>query len=222
LGRPANAAKVAASLRATSEVRLVFLCSPGDTEQILACEETGEEVMVVGWDPGRADFARKTNLGFRETSEEWVFLGADDLVFTQGWDVEAVKTGDKKNAGVVGTQDNGNPMVKKGLRSTHSLVRRTYIEVCGGSLDGPGSVYSEVYDHQWVDCELVDVAKARGEWAFAKNSVVEHNHPHWRKAEMDDTYRKATRESREDMLLFQRRMKALRRGRARPARHAAL
>lgn len=209
-------------MRDTSEARLVFICSPGDTEQILACEETGEEVMVVGWEPGRADYARKINLGFHRTDEEWVFLAADDLAFSPGWAVEAVTVGERKSVGVVGTQDNGNALVKKGLQSTHSLVRRTYIEVFGGSLDGPGLVYSEAYDHQYVDLELVEVAKSRGEWAFAKRSLVEHLHPRWHKAEMDSTYEKAMRATKEDVRLYQQRMRGLRRGRTRPVRRAAL
>ncbi len=40
-----------------AEVEVYFVCSPGDEEEISACINTGEEVVVVPWEPGPADFA---------------------------------------------------------------------------------------------------------------------------------------------------------------------
>jgi hypothetical protein len=54
--------------------------------------------------------------------------------------------------------------------------------------------------------ELVEVAKRRGEWAFAKRAVVEHFHPHWGNADSDPTYIKAMRSTAHDRRLYMQRM----------------
>ena len=107
---------------------------------------------------------------------------------------------------VVGTNDLGNPEVKKGKHSTHSLVRRSYVAEHGLTWDArPGIVYSDAYEHQWVDTEMVSVAIDRDVFVFCGASVVEHLHPLWGKGVMDDTYRKALDRRREDAALFRRR-----------------
>lgn len=223
LGRPHRASPLATSLRATTDVPLVFLCSPGDAAQIVACKRVAKAerdviVEVVEWQAAAGDFARKTNHGYRITDSDWIFCGADDLVFHDDWLESAIRVGERQDVGVVGTQDLGNPQVKKGMHATHPLVRRSYIETFGGTFDGSGEIYSEVYDHQFVDTELVELAKERGQWGFAKTSVVQHMHPHWGLAEEDATYAKAVRATSDDRMLFQRRMHAYRRSTARGRR----
>ena len=125
-------------------------------------------------------------------------------------------------AGVVGTQDTHNPLVKRGLQSTHSLVRREYVQEFGGTYDNTGAIYSEAYDHQYIDIELVETAKLRQRWAFSKRSVVEHKHPHWGSAPSDETYVKAMRQTTQDRRLFQQRMRRCERWHASNVRRAAL
>lgn len=208
LGRPGNAARVAESL-ATSTVtphRLVWVCSPGDTEQVLACEQAGGEILMAHWEPGPGDFARKINHAFRRTEEPWLFQAADDVEFTPGWDVEALRVGMESAAGVVGTNDQANPLVKRGGHATHSLIRREYVDEHGGSWDGPGTVFHEGYGHMWVENELVELAKRRGRWAFASGSVVRHRHPIFdRTVKRDATYRRGEVTARKDAALFRER-----------------
>jgi hypothetical protein len=218
LARPHRAQPLADSLRSTSDCRLLFICSPNDVEQIAACHATKEMTIVSDWQPGRADFARKTDLGFDYTDEDWIFCGADDLEFHSGWLEEAIRVGERHNAGVVGTQDTANPSVKRGIHSTHPLVRRSYIEEHGGTFDGTGKIYSHAYDHQFVDNDLCEVAKARGQWAFAKRSVVKHLHPAWGTAPTDSTYEKAVRATSADRALFVQRMRRFNQTQARRAR----
>lgn len=166
--------------------------------------------MVVEWQPGPGDYARKINYGFEMNEfgakKEFLFLGADDLCFCQGWDVHALATAETSGAGVIGTDDLGNPVVQAGDHSTHTLVRRSYIAERGGTWEGtPGVVYFEGYDHQYVDNELVTVAKQRGQWAFSHGAKVEHLHNYWGKSEHDSTYEKAMRASKEDAALFHQR-----------------
>jgi len=207
LGRPANAQKVVDSIWAASahDVRILFLCSPGDHEQIEAVAATGVALWIPPWPPGPGDYARKINLGFKMTEDEFVFTAADDLKFHPGWDTAAVELAKETGRGVIGTNDLGNPSVKMGRHSTHSLVRRAYIEKQGGAWGERGTVYHAGYDHQCVDNELVEVARARDEWAFCWDSVVEHLHPLWGKSEKDATYEKALANGRADIRLFNER-----------------
>jgi len=204
LGRPQNAAKVSNSLRAASPtVRLVFICSPGDEDEIAACRETGADVLVADWDPGRADFAKKIALGYRETREAWIFQGADDITFEKGWDEALRQEHEATGALVIGTYDGGNPAVKKGRHSTHTLIARTYCDDPGASFDGPGTVFSDAYDHQCTDNELIFLAQERGVWAFCREARVTHHHPFWPGGPaMDATYEKGLAQGRQDIRLF--------------------
>lgn len=211
LGRPSRAQPLFDSATAATSVshRIMFLCSPGDLMQQRACSATGAEVELVPWDADEgADWARKINHAYRISDEPWLLLGADDLYFHPGWDSEALMVGEQSGADVVGTNDLHNPRVIAGRHSTHPLVRRRYADGFG-TFERPGQVVSEAYDHQFVDDELVLTAQCRGRWAFARKSVVEHLHPYFGKAEMDNTYKKAFRATRGDQLLFQERRRAL-------------
>lgn len=196
---------------AAFDYRLVFVCSPGDEDQIEACEAASPDVMVVPWQPGRADWARKILAAYEATSEEFLLLAADDVSFEPGWDVEALAMFDRYDVGVVGTNDLANPSVKRGDHSCHPLVSRGYCEL-HGTIDGPGAPVTTVYHHQWVDSEMVATAKARGCWAFADRSIVKHHHPLYdRTVQMDDTYRRGSNITRAEAVaerrLFEERMR---------------
>lgn len=209
LSRPQNVKTFMESVKITShDYRVFFVCSPSDKEEIKACKASGAEVLVVDWEPGRADFAKKINWAFPKTSAPWVFQAADDLHFHESWDIHAVHLGNQHEKGVVGTQDMGNELVKRGGHSTHTLIRREYIDTYGGTFDNSGLVFCELYDHQYCDNEFVQTAIRRGQWVFSKRSVVEHLHPAWGKSALDSTYDKATRATLQDSRLYFKRMKA--------------
>lgn len=207
LGRPQQIKPLVASIEAntTTPHRIVFICSPDD-ETAKVCRRTGHQVVVSTWKPHAGDFAKKVNLGYESTEDEWCFQAATDLTFHPEWDVHALAIASRHNAGVIGTNDLGNPSVKRGQHSTHTLFSRSYIETYGGTIDNTGTVLCELYDHQYCDNEFVQTARVRKQWAFAMNSIVEHNHPHWNKGEMDATYEKALRASQEDRNLFHARI----------------
>lgn len=207
LGRPHNVHPLLESLKVTKEPYAVyFICSPGDTAQIEACLRSGQQTWIVHWEPGKADFARKINWAFDRTHSQWLFQGADDIRFHAGWDAAALRIARTKSAQVIGTNDLHNPQVRRAMQSTHTLFARSYIEEQGGTHDGTGKVFCERYDHQYVDLEFCETAKRRGVWAFAKQSIVEHLHPHWGLAPDDATYEKATRLTAQDYRLYQKRM----------------
>lgn len=219
LGRPDNTSPLAESWYAANDghSRLLFVCSTGDTWQIAACRATGEDYLVAAWPAGPGDFARKVNLAYRESAEPWLFQAGDDVRFQAGWDEAALACAQATGALVVGTDDDANPSVKAGKHSTHSLIARSYVDSPGASMDGPGSVFSEKYDHQFCDLELVELAKARGVWAFARDARVLHLHPIWGTAERDATYAKGQAHGREDQRLYARRSRMWTRGVARAA-----
>lgn len=206
LNRPHRAQAVYDSARKATDVpcEILFLVSPGDRKQRHACMETGAEVWVVGWSPGRGDYARKINASLSFGDARWIFCGADDLEFQYGWGSAAIAVGYADELGVVGTNDGVNPRVKQGKHSTHSLVRRDYaLEF--GTIDEPGKILHEGYDHQFCDDELVGTAKSRRRWGFAEQAKVDHLHHYFGTAPIDDTYIKGQRELRADQALFHRR-----------------
>lgn len=207
LGRPARAAAVADSIRnAEAAAEPLFLASPGDDDEIAACSHVGWTI-VVDWKAAKADYAKKMNFGYevaRARGFEWIFLGADDLVFHPGWFAACVTEAARLNACVVGTNDMGNVRTKAGFHSTHTLVHRDYL-ACGGVVDDPTRILCERYDHQFVDDEFVQTARARDTFVSAGNAYVEHLHPHWGKAAPDATYAKGNAHFEDDRRLYEAR-----------------
>lgn len=192
------------SLRDTTDgVRVLFLCTPGDAPAA-AVRAAGGEVVEVAYRPC-GDYARKINAGLASTTEPLLFLGADDLVFHPGW-LQAIRTTMARcpDAAVIGTQDLGNPRVIAGEHATHSMVTRDYA-ITRGTIDQPGLILHEGYEHEYVDDEFVETARVRGMWAFAHRAVVEHRHPNWGKAPMDSLYMGQQRRMRAGRAHYQRR-----------------
>ena len=203
LGRSDQAQALSDSLRVTvTPHRVLFLLSPTERDAISVWEAFGE-VQVVDWPPGKADFAKKINFGFQITESEWIFQGATDIRFRVGWDTQALAIAAKARKRVIGTNDLHNPAVKRGKHSTHTLFARSYIEEYPGA---DGIVFSEAYDHQYVDNEFIELASRRREFTSSRHSIVEHFHPHWGNAEPDATFKKATRQTNSDRRLYFRRM----------------
>lgn len=213
LGRPQRAAPLVESIREAERVptRILFVCTEGDTAEIEACQATGAEVDIV--EPREhGDYAWKINYGLTITTEPWVLQAADDLRFDPGWDEEALRVGQNAAACVIGTNDMGNPLVKRGQHATHSLIRRSYVEEWG-TIDEPGKALHEGYHHCWVDNELIETAKARRVYFAARRSRVEHLHHIWRKGDDDATYRRGQERYRQDQALFMSRRPLWRSGR---------
>lgn len=204
LDRPQNVRPLLDSIAAATPdpYRVLFIVDPDDVAEREAVRRARSEhvhsTLLAG------GYARKINAGIRATHEPLIFLGADDLDFKPGW-LGAALAKLEPGIGVVGTNDLGNERVKRGEHATHSLVTREYAEL--GTIDEPGKLLHEGYHHWKVDDELVATAKHRGAWAFAKDSRVEHLHPYWKKAPMDDTYRKGEEQHRLDARRFRKRVR---------------
>jgi hypothetical protein len=212
LMRPHRAQQVAASVAAATPEphRVMFVANMGDTAEIEACESTGHPVLVMpyrhhpaAWRRNLGEWAKKINAAYWASDEPYIFCGADDLVFHDGW-LSAALAEMRPGIGVVGTNDTANPAVVAGLHATHPLVARWYADRYG-TVDQPGLVLHEGYAHEYVDNELVATAQARRAWAFAADSVVEHLHPNWGTAPRDPLYAQQQARMRYGRLLYQRR-----------------
>lgn len=157
----------------------------------------GIHVVRARWPGGcHGDYARKINLVARYVfgdHADWytegithLFTGAADLRFHDGWLDAALAPFDDPAVGLVGTNDLGHPGCADGTHATHFLVSRDYWR--RGTVDQPYRVFHEGYWHEWLDNEALETAKARGAYAYAPDSHVEHLHPFHGKAPWDPTY----------------------------------
>lgn len=189
LGREWHIEPLLESLYATSpSAEALFLISPHDAAVHSKVAELGERMIVVPRVGKLGDYARKINVGYRNTTSDLIFLGASDLLFHPNW-LENASEMLSGSVHVVGTNDLGNPRVIRGLHATHSLLTREYAGM--GLADGRGGILYEGYQHEYVDDEFVETAKCRGMWGFAKHSVVEHLHPAYKKGNWDKSYKEA-------------------------------
>jgi hypothetical protein len=189
---------------------VLFIADRFDFKQLEAIRHAGGEWTQV---PNRPpNYPAKINHAFRKTTEPFLFLAADDVIFHDGWLTAALEKMTRKIA-VVGTNDGGvNKRVKRGQHATHMLVRREYVDEFGATFDDlPGVLVHEGYHHTFVDDELVQVAQIRHAYAHAHESLVEHVHPfRGKEVPMDGTYLIGHARMHEDRLLFKNR-KLLRR-----------
>jgi hypothetical protein len=184
----------------------MFLVSKGDKAELKAVKDSDSDYCLMPEKAGPGDYARKMNSGIEHSDEDWIFLGADDLCFCLGWLDRAVACAEVSGKRVIGTNDLGNSAVLHGRHSTHTLVARSYTNL--GSLDGPKLLH-EGYDHNYVDVEFIETAKARGEFHPCRQSHVEHLHPFWHKGQDDSTYARGRSGYARDGELWRQRSKLL-------------
>lgn len=214
LNRPKNVRPLVESFLANSstETTLHFIVQEDDHAEMKEIEtvfdsifgnskEPSHLVMMMVCDHYVTRWSQKLNaahLAFmRETCEgepaplpDFYLLGADDLRFHKGWDDNptlSLLMADPK-IGVIGTNDLGNPAVIAGKHSTHPLMRVDYVDRFGIQ-EAARLIAPEIYHHCFVDNEIVATARHRGAYAHCHESVIEHLHPVWRKAENDATYK---------------------------------
>lgn len=203
LDRPHRVGPLLESIEAATPEphRVLFACTAGMDAELAAVRDAGADYFAIPHQ--RGDYARKINHAISaESDEPLIFCAADDLHFHEGW-LPAATAKLTEEVGVVGTNDLGNRRVMKGRHATHSLVTRDYAEQ--GLIDGRPGLLCEMYWHEYVDDELVATAKHRNAWSFAADSIVEHLHPDWGKAPMDDSYAQQKERMRVGFRTYQRR-----------------
>jgi hypothetical protein len=231
LNRPKNVRPLIESFLANSSGSsdIVFIVQDGDSAEmhavgdaILYYTETAKTSLVraITVPAHRTRWSHKLNSAHRmmrhdvlsdknavlDDLSDWYLLGADDLRFHKGWDNHPSLITLMKNpaVGVIGTNDLGNPAVIAGRHSTHPLIRRSYVEE-RGIMEAADIVVPECYHHNFPDTEIVSIAKTRKAYAHCFDSVVEHLHPAWNKAEKDDVYKLGDKHYAVDHALYQAR-----------------
>lgn len=128
--------------------------------------------------------AAAVNAGYWASNELFAAIVNDDCRFVDGWDVRALAHF-SPTVHIVGINQGD------GRCTSFSMVRRSYIEEHSGVFDRPNTLYHE-YVSQYPDTEFAEYAQHRGVWADAPDSVIEHvhwvfgkadpNHPNYVKA----------------------------------------
>lgn len=144
-------------------------------------------------------YAGAINSGYEQTDGEYFFCGADDLKFYPDWASIALEKISEYS--VVGTNDMLNIHVQMGDHATHYLVKRSYIEEYGGTIDNSYPVLYE-YLHNYCDTEFIQTAIKRHEFVPCLDSVVKHEH--WTKGrnKMDEVYQKSHKTKSKDLQTF--------------------
>lgn len=201
--RPDNAEPFMRSLRASTGLAEAYAIY-SDSETRDAWKRAGAN--VIESENKQLGFAPKINTGYRHTSEPWLFLVGDDVRFRPGWWDHIMLAANATDLSVIGSNDLGNPQVMRGEHATHIAVRRSYVEDFGASWDGPDIVCHEGYHHNFVDNEIVAVARQRSEFVSALGARVEHLHPAWQKAYDDPVYRLGQSQFDKDARRFKKRV----------------
>jgi hypothetical protein len=128
---------------------------------------------------------------------DWFVSGADDLIWSNDWLAEALKVADKTNAQVIGLNDLHTDLNNF---APHYMLSGQFAEEHLGDYMVP-----PMYKAWWFDQEICHKAQALGLYAPAPLAVVEHTHPNWATAEMDDTYKDAWARHEEDRFTYEAR-----------------
>jgi glycosyltransferase involved in cell wall biosynthesis len=197
LGRPHALERVAQSVRDAARVpyTIAFVVEPDDLESHAAALKTGALVFVNEYE---RTYSGAFQTAYENTRDEFFVNANDDFAFQPGWDVAALTAMRDDGADVVGIHDAG--------ASTNAilLIRRAYVIERSSVVDMPGRVFFP-YEHNYCDTELRETAMARGRYTACPASVIEHVHPDFGKAEIDDTYRKGRAHAEEDRIVYESR-----------------
>lgn len=188
LMRPERLAAVVHSLGGDPRVKVCVVAS-------VECPTVPDVDFEVALDGG-GTWAQRINLAYYRLGAPYLFTGADDIRFHEGW-LDAALAVMRRVEGVVVVDDLHNPF------GTMALVSREYVEEYG-TIDGDGVVH-EGYRHNYVDNELFETARYWGKLAYAPESVVEHLHPNAGKGDDDEVYRLGISSLAEDRALYDRR-----------------
>lgn len=197
-GRPAKIQTLVDNIKERTNMDLaeiVFIVEDDDLPTKEACIASGEKTII---NLRSRNYAGAINTAVKQLDNEYFFAVADDFRFYENWLPPLLNLGEKY--GVVGPNDLGNPQVQAGQLAVIYLVAKRYLPYC--VVDSPGDMLHEGYLHNFPDTEITETAIWRGEYAYCPESIVEHMHPDFGKAERDSTYQKQIGTWQHDESLF--------------------
>lgn len=143
---------------------------------------------------------QKWNMALKAAARWDAFvLGADDLVFGDGWLDETMKLVER-GFGCVSFNDfvtDGNQL------GTHYLMTKSFITDFNG-----GVMVCPHYRSWCLDVETTERAKRAGAYAWASQAMVEHRHVHFKKSSMDATYQRGYLSHQYDQMILAVRQRA--------------
>ena len=134
----------------------------------------------------------------RNLGADWFVLGADDLVWGVGWLARAFM--EDPRAEVIGLNDGHTDIAQY---APHYMAELSF---CETHLNG--HICPPEYKSWWFDREVCELARRLGVYAPAWGADVEHLHPDWQTADLDDTYREMLPTHDEDKATYLKRKKA--------------
>lgn len=155
-------------------VRVGKLHMPASTKVRLVLRKPGTTA-VEGWNSA---YRYMESCG----GADWYMLGADDLVWHEGWVAGALRVAALTGAQVIGLNDGKTDLAEF---AAHYMARAKF---CAGELGGHMALPQ--YRAWWFDREVTQRAMRMGVYAPARDILIEHRHPMWQTAEEDDTYRR--------------------------------
>lgn len=183
--------------RGQHEVEIVVVLDEPDQASVAAVSSY-EDVKVVITGPGDAYLGKpqdKYNLGYAQTTGDWIVTGADDITFdTPNWIDECLRINKK---GYVGLSDGGQD---PNWVCVLVMASRQYIDtVMRGYVGLPW------YHVWWADVEWAERARRAG--AYAPCTTIKLTHYHWLRgnAASDKIYELAQRLVAEDQVTYTRR-----------------
>lgn len=135
---------------------------------------------------------------------DWIVFAADDVRFYSQWDIEFMKCYNETRKMVIGTNDLHSPRVLMGATATHWIVKKEYFNKYTGTIDRTYPIVFN-YLHNYVDAEFIETAKYRDEFVSCKNCILEHVHPSFGLAVLDEVYQKWEYSDRIDRKKFKSR-----------------
>lgn len=199
LNRPQRLPALVTNLHATTRFphKLHFAISDDESARVLT--ELGEDFVVDSGHPPDSTFASRVNRLYAMTDEPFCYLVGDDDEHLPAWDVHMLACMSDPSTQLVVSQCNHM-----------ALMTRHYIETHSGCVDIP-NVICAPYGHNFVEIELVSVAKMRGVATWCQVPTVIH-HRHVGNGdccvgdfEHDETYQRGDDGFAADDLLYQQR-----------------
>jgi glycosyltransferase involved in cell wall biosynthesis len=179
-GRPHKIQSYIDNIRSVTNMDLaeiVFIVEDDDLEVKKLCQESGEKTFI---NTRARSFGGAMNTAVRLLDNQYFFGSSDDFFFHPNWLEPLLELTEKY--GFIKCNDLG----RTDNLATCYLINRSYLTRCVP--DSPEDIVCEKYLHNFTDTELTAVAIANGEYYYCQESIVEHMHPVWGKAEYDATY----------------------------------
>ena len=141
------------------------------------------------------------NQGYSVAKGAAIVLGADDVVFLNGWLDAALETLEELDGwGMVGFNDGITPAH---AFAPHFLMTRDFINRYMA-----GYFVPPCYKHHYIDLEATARAKRAGRYKWCEDARIEHRHHAHKLAVMDDVYKLANAYLEADKAVYQARLAA--------------